>query len=307
MCGIHEVIGRRKQFSFSDSCPGNRYQLSAEKVRFGAMKFLVPFDFTEVAEVAFDHAQNLAVILGGELDLLHIIKDESEREEVERRFENFLNRVKNKTGKPIEISIRVGDIFKDIAAEAEEDSVDLMVMGTHGMRGWQRVFGSNALRVVKSSGSPFWITQKTGPSSIDEIVLPVELSKESVLIAEFAGWLAKKFNAKVFVVYQEQSDEFLANKIRNNVEFIKMKLRQQGAEFEVESLNPKKAFHDAVVQFGGSVGVDLYAMAHFSESILPQLDRFTQELISNEEEIPVLVINAHEVLNVNSTYSFITI
>ena len=48
-----------------------------------------------------------------------------------------------------------GDVVEEISGHAEEQEVDLIVMGTHGYKGLERiVFGSIAEKVVKSASCP---------------------------------------------------------------------------------------------------------------------------------------------------------
>jgi len=68
----------------------------------------------------------------------------------EQKMENFLAGQKN-----IEAKVLVGDVAEEIIRHTEESSVDLIVMGTHGYKGLEKVmFGSVAEKVVRSSPCP---------------------------------------------------------------------------------------------------------------------------------------------------------
>ena len=55
----------------------------------------------------------------------------------------------------IEAKVLVGDVAEEIIRHAEETSMDLIVMGTHGYKGIEKVmFGSVAEKVVRSSPCP---------------------------------------------------------------------------------------------------------------------------------------------------------
>jgi len=51
----------------------------------------------------------------------------------------------------------------------------------------------------------------------------------------------------------------------------------------------------------------LFAIAHYPETIIPQFEKFSQGLITNEWQIPVLIVNIEEQIGVQSNYSFVGI
>jgi len=57
--------------------------------------------------------------------------------------------------KNIEAKVLVGDVGEEIIRHAEESGMDMIVMGTHGYKGLEKVmFGSVAEKVVRSSPCP---------------------------------------------------------------------------------------------------------------------------------------------------------
>lgn len=259
------------------------------------MKYLVPFDFTPVTRSALDHALEITKTIPGKVELLHIISDELERHEAEKKFTDVLEGIPSSFKDRVITKVRVGDIFKDISREAEEEDVHLLIMGTHGAKGFQKLLGSYAIKVITSSTTPFIVTQSKGPShAISRIVLPVDLSKESVQIVKFATDIAAKFNAEVHLVFNAEKDEWLAKKVRTNTLSAKAFLEKAGVKHYVNELKGKQAFHKEVINYGAENNADLFAIAHFTESILPQFDTFTQHMITNRLETPVLVVNAHQ-------------
>jgi len=52
--------------------------------------------------------------------------------------------------------------------------------------------------------------------------------------------------------------------------------------------------HQVNLDFGKKMGADMCAIAYFSDSLLPQFDTFAQSMITNEQKVPVLIINAKE-------------
>lgn len=270
------------------------------------MKYLVPYDFSPISRTALDHALRLSKADNGKIELLHVIKDESKRVAAEAQFFKLLNDLEEKD--KVDTKVRVGDIFKDLAKEAQEGSFQLFVMGTHGVKGLQHLLGSHAIKVITSSATPFVVTQSKGPTGkIEKIVLPVDLSNERIQIAKFASDIAKKFEAEIHIVSQPKSDDFLAKRLSNNILKVKKKLHSSGVKYEVHTLNGEDSLYKEVIEYGKQHQADLFAISYYPETLLPQFEKFTQELICNDMEIPVLVVNAEELINVKSNYSFIGI
>lgn len=272
------------------------------------MKFLVPYDFTDITRNALEHAVSLSYSFPGEIELLHIVDSESKRENAEDQLEKLVPEVKVNDETVITTKVRVGSIFEDINKEANEGHAQLLVMGTHGAHGLQRILGSNAIRVITSSKTPFIITQSREPGEgINNIVIPVDLTKERMQVLRFAAVTANKFGSKVHLVCKPETDEFLKKKLNNNILQARQFLAKEGVESEVHLLEGKKSLYQEVIDYGKEINADLFAIAHYPKGLLPQFDSFSQEMITNDPQIPVMVVNASEITGVRSAYSFIGI
>lgn len=272
------------------------------------MNYLVPYDFTPITRTALDHALAITRTTPGTIELLHIIEKESDTEAAEAKFRELLDSLDSETSEKISTKVRVGNIFEDISKEASEGSAQLLIMGTHGAKGLQRIMGSHAIKVITSAKSPFLVTQSKLPrEKFKVIVLPVDLSKERIQIGLFASQVAKRFNSEVHLVCKPESDEFLQKKLNNNLRLLNGHFDKEGVPHKLVMLEGKHSMQKEVIKYGMVHDADLFAIGHFPDSMLPAFDKFTQELITNEPEIPVLVINTHDVTDVRSAYSFIGI
>lgn len=273
------------------------------------MKLLVPFDFTPITESALQHALKISDSLSASVELLHIVSKESLVAEAEQKLAAVVAELLIQYQERVSISVKVGDIFKDIAAAAEQEaSADLIVMGTHGAKGMQKLLGSHAIKVVTSAKVPFIITQEKLPESeISRIVLPVSLSKESLQIVKYSTYLAKQYGAEIHVVYEEETDEFLLKKLTNNMILVKKHFAENKVDYKLEPLKGSGSLQEKTISYGAKNRADLFAIAYFSDSVLPQFDRFAQDMITNNMEIPVLIVSTHQIKKVNTNYSFIGI
>lgn len=273
------------------------------------MKILVPFDFTPITRTALEHALSLRTSLGGgDVELLHVVAKDSQKEKALSELRKELETMDPSDTKGVSCKVRTGDIFNDIIKEAEEAHAQLLVMGTHGAKGLQKVLGSKAIKVITGGNTPFIVTQSKGPGKdIKKIVMPVDLTKESAQIVNFAALLAERFEAEVHIIHKNESDEWLQKKLQSNLVFVRNVLNKQGIAWRVAQLPGKTSFAKECMAYGTEHNADLYAIAHFSESILPQFDTFSQEMITNPSQVPVLIINAEPVGRVGGQYSFLTV
>ncbi len=132
---------------------------------------LFPTDFTEASVKVLPYATYLADKLGAKLMVLFVVEElskyanfyvphsaldnleaelmESARKKMESFVEDYFE------GFPVETMIRRGDVPEEIIKVAEEKGIDLIVMGTHGRKGLEKVLlGSVAERVVKGAPCP---------------------------------------------------------------------------------------------------------------------------------------------------------
>ncbi|MCK5192249.1 MAG: universal stress protein [Desulfobulbaceae bacterium] len=135
-------------------------------------KILVPVDFSENSNKIARYGAFVAKQFGAEIHLLfvaQIFQDYSEffvphmpviqfEEDLvasaENRMVSFVeeNLEKDFTGS---VKVLAGDAAETILEYAQEQEIDMIVMGTHGYKGLEKVlFGSVAEKVVKMSSCP---------------------------------------------------------------------------------------------------------------------------------------------------------
>lgn len=131
-------------------------------------KILFPTDFSEGSDNALPYAADMARHYGAKLYLLHVIQDIAEAmgwyvphvslDELYRDIEGNAARygVEEFRGlKDIERIVVKGTPYQEILKFAGEKKADLIVIGTHGRKGLDRViFGSTAEKVVRDAPCP---------------------------------------------------------------------------------------------------------------------------------------------------------
>jgi nucleotide-binding universal stress UspA family protein len=259
---------------------------------------LVPTDFTKVAECALNHALAMAKHLNADITLLHVVGKQSEIDAAKAQLKTIA-KLNQPAHSEINIVVRVGNIFEDIGDVASEIGAMLIIMGTHGLRGFQHITGSHALKVITNSMVPFIVVQeKEIKSGYDEIVLPLSFDKETKQKMKLTVELAKSFNSKVFIITPKEDDEFFANAVNRNLAFAKNYLADNNIPYEVKVADGKGSFEKQIIKYAIAVEADLIAIVNSNEaSLLPEFlgSSIEQNILTNEPHIPVLCVNPRQV------------
>jgi nucleotide-binding universal stress UspA family protein len=145
-------------------------------------KILVPTDFSETADAALEYAKVLAGQMGASLHLLHVFSDPyaaaAHAPEVyvvlppeyrERALENARECLRTRLTPDEEerfagtSAIVVGLTAREIVEFADQNAMDLIVMGTHGRRGVAHLLlGSVAEHVVRTAACPVLTVRDPG-------------------------------------------------------------------------------------------------------------------------------------------------
>lgn len=105
--------------------------------------FIVPHDFTSVGDTALNYALFLAKPLKSKIILLHIVNNEANKKEATEKLEKVIATLDLTLGNSIvEPLVIKGSIFEGIPDVAKKNDARLIIMGTHGAVGMQKLFGS---------------------------------------------------------------------------------------------------------------------------------------------------------------------
>lgn len=257
--------------------------------------YIVPHDLTEVGNTALDYALFLGTHVRTDIMLLHLVDNKAKIPATEAKLWDIVKSKTVPTNVEMFVLVTVGDIFNDINKIANREHAQLILMGTHGAKGFQKLTGSFAMKVITSCDVPFIIVQKeTKHVEIKNIVVPIDLTKESLQIVSPAGDLARIFDATVHVIGEKHTDEGLSQSTKNRVLLIRNKYDEKGAKCEVNLLPSSGGYSKKVMGYVKEKNIDLIAIAYHSESLLPQFDNFAQSLITNELKLPCMIIAAKQ-------------
>lgn len=263
---------------------------------------LVPNDFTKVSEVAINHAVTIAKAEKSQIMMLHVVPKADMLEEARQKLQLAKQRVFEQYNFDINVTARIGTIFEDIGELAEELDATLVVMGTHGLRGFQFLTGSRALRIVTSARIPFIIVQERPirVSGYDDIVVPLDLHLETKQKLNYVADVAKYFQSKVHIIIPGETDEYLRNKVIRNQKYAEHFFEELGIPYtSMISKEKSDDFDHAIIEYAQEIDADLIAIMNLPGSSLSNIigGNYVQNIITNEAHIPALLVNPKKVSN----------
>ena len=187
-----------------------------------------------------------------------------------------------------------GSIFHAIGNTAKELKAEMIIMGTHGMQGAQKLFGSRALKVVVSSRIPFVIVQdKPVKEKIDTILLPIDFKTENKEKANWIYYLSRNFGSKFVILKSKSKDKGFRKKTLSNIRYIETFLKGHDVAYEIVTTEGTQAFKKEIVSYAKTHDADLIlAMATRDIRWVDyMLGAPEQYLIANPEGIPVMCMN----------------
>lgn len=273
------------------------------------MKYLVPYDFSPIGNNAVKHALRLCKVTGGDIFILHIVKNKNDFKEKEKQLKSYVSGLEINGDFHVSSHVVIGSIFTDIGKIAEYHGADLVVMGTHGVDALQKIFGSNSVKIITHSVVPFVVAQESADmKSIKKIAMPMSFASESIQVLRLAVDISKAFDAEIHLIGRKQGDEWMEHKVKANIIIAEkfMNKNKVRHSFEIADVS-KSDFIQYINDYSAANQVDLLATTYYSDSIMPMFEKFVQQLIVNPNHIPVLCVNAQSMTKVSSQFSFITV
>jgi len=193
-------------------------------------RILCPVDFSESSATTYDHAQSLARHYQAKLFLQHVVDfvlpAYAYYAPATYLYENF-RRIRagaqeqlqefakshTRNGVQPECLVHEGEVTDSILSCAEAQTVDLIVMGTHGIKGFDRVIlGSVAEKVLRKARCPVLVIPKPGhdvvasegahdPVQLRRVIFCTDFSDYSHRALEYALSAAAEYDAELTVLH----------------------------------------------------------------------------------------------------------
>jgi nucleotide-binding universal stress UspA family protein len=259
-------------------------------------KIIVPTDLTKAAQQAIRQATVIARKTNSSITLLHVMDNKSSsQEEVQQALEIEADNIRKNTGVNCDVLIQEGNLFDMISYVACEKEYDLMVIGTHGIKGIkQMLFGANILKLVVKIPVPVLVVQEESPliESFHKVVLPVSSHETFRSAVEAILLFAGIYDLEVHLYSIHKAGFIWSEQMLKNIEEATLLLQTKGVplirvkeEQQVYSMGYAKQ----TVIYAQSIGADaLWMISVPTEEnyYFAQSDKET--MLLNDFYIPVL-------------------
>lgn len=227
-------------------------------------QILFPTDFSETSQKALPYALEIALRKKAALILVHTVEEPYEfapmleefKQNVSRKVKKLLHDQKEKILKDsryedLEIDTRIlyGRVATAILDEAIEVEADLIVMGTTGASGLQRVlFGSKTTEVMLHSKVPVLaIPESTEFNGIKHLTFLTDYNDWDIKALKETIDLAKLFDAEITVVHIAEEHNLKAEILhRGFQEIVSRQLKYKAMDFHLVT---QESFEAGVTEF----------------------------------------------------------
>jgi nucleotide-binding universal stress UspA family protein len=181
---------------------------------------LCPVDFSEISQHALDHAAAIARWHEARLTLLYVfanlptmdlpplVLEDADRE----RLMSDLRRMAAAVPREVPVEFRIqeaGYVHEEILAQLGATHADLLVIGTHGRSGFQRLFlGSVTEKVIRKATCPTLVVPPRAPDvpagspiQFRRILCPVDFSERSLDSLAHAINMAEEADAQLTLLH----------------------------------------------------------------------------------------------------------
>jgi len=263
---------------------------------------LIPTDFSEVCNNAVNHGLDLARDFDFNVVVLHVVnkdtkaylqKEKIELSELENKLIGFVKEQKTKHNLDVRYLLKSGNIFDEIATAASEVNAALIILGTHGKVGFQRLTGSYALKVISSTNVPTIVVQKRlVRSGYKNIVFPITNSTKDRQKVNWAIAIANTFDATIHIFPKYESEKYYKGRIMSIVKQIKNIFEEKGVK-HVDKVSEEEGgnFAKQVIDYSVENDADLIMIMTSDNQALPMFDSWDEQIIFNSSQIPVICIN----------------
>ena len=258
---------------------------------------IVPWDFSDRAEFALEHALNYSTVSGKEVALLHIVKKSKDIEPALKQMDGKIDEIKEKYGRPVHAIVKEGSIFTTITDVIEDTEATFAVMGTHGMKGMQKVTGSWALKVITGSKCPFIVVQEAPKErEINDVVVPIDFKIENKEKLVWMNFVNSMLKSKFHLVYIDEQDKFAKKQVLGNIKVAVEYLESKGIAYEINKLGTKGSLSEKTIDFAKII--DAAMIIIMTTKNIGTLDYVVgageQKIIANNAKVPVMTINPRE-------------
>jgi len=278
---------------------------------------IAAIDFSDCSVNALEHAVSIAT--RGTLDV-HMIwvnnpsvtkttiySDTSADliDEIRKQFGKFVEKYSPLLpDSTIDFVIREGKVYREIIDEAKEMESLCIVMGTHGVSGFEQFWvGSNANKLISVSPCPV-ITIRSGVDSKQEmrcILMPVDSTLDTRQKVPFTAYLAHLFESEVYVLSLYASKyKSIQKRVDLYTDQVCTYLEEEGIKFHRDTLICDN-LTTGTIEYAKRIRANLISIMTEQETSPFNLlvGPYAQQMVNNSP-YPVLSINPFDTMQIST-------
>jgi len=260
---------------------------------------LIPTDFSRVCSNALNHAAELARNIGAKLIVLHVVNDDSlsflkKNSYSEAYIEQQLNEIEKDIEESYQISVHTimksGKLISSIAKVVDELKADLVVLGTHGKTGIQKITGSHAMKLIYALDIPVLVVQKrTFGMGYRKIIFPINVSTDYDVKIDWTIFIAKTFNAHVSIFTMKTEDKKVRQALDELTEKIQSTFDAHQISHTTDKATRNSDFAEQINDFAAAESADIIMIKVDNDEFEPSfiLGALEEKMIFNSAHIPV--------------------
>jgi nucleotide-binding universal stress UspA family protein len=272
---------------------------------FDIKKIVIPVDLSENSLLAIEHGTFMAKLFKADVMLAHVVpsagvfgkKETTLDTETEKKLQILADELRMKNGCKVEVAIKHGKIAKKVVETAKEFDADMIILGTHGVSGFEEFFmGSNAFRIITESNCPVLsVQQHSQKVGFTNILCPIDNSAPSRQKLRYAAEIAKHYNSKINLLGILSVDEdALTAKFNKMFDQMEEYLKKRDIKFTSELVYGQN-IATTTLKYGKKIDADLIVIMTEQEDNLTGifLGPYAQQIV-NHSTIPILSIKPTE-------------
>lgn len=272
-------------------------------------KILLPTDFSDVANNAYTHALHIAKLFDSQILLLHtfempIVDNQFYAEDYSNLFESIetaqsskfkeeiiklkeIAKTQNCENIKVSYMLKSGDLVFNIKEAVEQNTINLVVMGTSGADTWKQLFlGTNTADVISQINIPVLSIPKNSLyNKYNSIGFTTRFREKDKKALKDVIQLARQINIEVKCLYVETDN---SDSIVQTYDDWKQYFKNDPVQFFII---PDNDVEGAITDFIVSQEIDMLAMLTYKRSFFETIfNRSLTKKMAFASDIPILAL-----------------
>lgn len=274
---------------------------------------IVAMDFSTGAFNALNYAINIANTINSDILLVWVDTCSTKefivdlhKNEIRRDAKIELQRIVSDksnllTGGKFKIKLRKGKVYQELALQAKASATELVVVGTHGISGFEEFWiGSNAFKIISYNPCPVISVpvDYNFERPLKTIVLPIDNSLDSLKKVPMATKLALAFQSEIHIlsIYTTNLSS-LKKKVDRSVMDTEKYIAKENVPYKI-TLVQSNNLPVSVIDYAKKVDADLVVIMTDQEkaNLSVLMGDYSQKII-NLSSVPIVSVKPANLFN----------